>query len=141
MNRYIEFNAVKFLKESVNWEHEKAELNYEMDSLANPKGSGNSRSHSSRPGDSTATAVVERSRIQSQINRLELYEEAFTYAWNHLSEAFRDVLTTFFFEKGYKSKRVREYSAKYAMCINDVYKTRREALAEFSRLITRRYNL
>lgn len=139
MNRYIEFNAVKFLKESRGWEAEKKRLQAEMDELAHLKGAGDSPARSSGPGDSTGAAVIERDRIQSQIDRINLYQEALSYAWNSLSEAFRDVLTAFFFTGGYMSRNVRDYGSKYGMCIKLVYSQRRKALNELSRIITRRY--
>lgn len=141
MTRYMEFNAKKFLKESRGWKEEKKRLREELDELASLKGAGDSPARTFRHGDSTGTAVVERSRIQSQIDRISLYEEAFKYAWESISEASRDVLTAFFFAGGCMSRNVTKYGAKYGVCNNEVYKRERVALAEVSRLITRRYGL
>lgn len=141
MNRYIEFNAGKFLAESKGWEKEKKKLQEDMDSLAELQRAGAFTGKSGKPGDSTAAAVVERGRIQSEIDRLNLYEEAKTYALNHLSGTHRAVLTTFFFKDGQMGANVRECGKMLAVCVNEVYKLRREALAEVSRIITRRYRL
>lgn len=141
MNRYIEFNAVKFLKESTGWKKEKAALTEEMNSLADLQRAGTATGKPGKPSDSTAAAVVERGRLQSQIDRLNFYQEALTYAWNRLSKEYRDALTAFFFTPGYMPPIIEAYGQKYALCRSDVYKMRREALAELSRLITRRYGL
>ena len=141
MNRYIEFNAVKFISEKKEWEKEKAALLSELDEIIGGAGKKGTFSRSAGIGDSVAVDVIARDRIQSQINRLDMYQAAYDYAWVRLSDEQRDVLTAFFYKEGRMSKRVREVSKKWAICTDKVYTVRRQALGEIAKIITRRYNL
>ena len=141
MHKYIEFNPIRFLKDSAKWDSEKAMLQEELNSIVGPKGVSNTPVRSGKIGDSVGNAVLERDYIQLKINRIQTYQEALTYAWNRLTEPHREVLRLFFFMDGYKPPLIHSYGLKYALCRSDVYKARREALAELSHIITQKYRL
>lgn len=139
MHRYIEFNAAKFLNDSREWEAGKKKLEEKREGITEIKGLDYSPVRSGRLHDSVAETAVARERIQAQIDRLERYQEAKAYAWERLSEAHKSVLAAFFFTGGYKSKTIRKYAVEHAMCLNQVYILRREALQEFARIIAGKF--
>lgn len=129
MYRYMEFRTDKFLEDSLNWENEKRKLLEEMDSLANLQrtgGQGTPIGH----GDSVGTAVIKRERLQVEVDRLNGYMQALAYAWNKISESQREVLTATILSKTPRHKAISEFAKSHAVCINEAYKLRREALAE-----------
>lgn len=140
MYRYMEFKTDKFLLDSRRWENEKNKLLEEMESLAELERTG-SNGRASGISDSTALAVIKRERIQRQIDRLDVYQQAFTYAWNNLSDTSKDVLTALILTDGAKLQAVSKYAEKCNICVNEVYKLRRESLAELHDLIAERYDI
>lgn len=140
MKRYIEFNAVKFLKESKQWEKEKADLQKQMDELAEIQKKGGNNGKSSHISDSTALSVIDRQKIQLQIDRINNYQSALSYAWRRIPQAHRDVLTAFFFTDGKMSHNITNCAQSLAVCVNKVYTMRREALAEVADLVEEWYN-
>lgn len=129
MYRYMEFRTDKFLEDSLLWEEEKSKLLEEMDSLANLQRTGEQGTPTGH-GDSVGTAVIKRERLQVEVDRLNGYMQALVYAWNKLSELQREVLTATILSKTPRHKAISGFAESHAVCINEAYKLRREALAE-----------
>lgn len=139
MNRYIEFNAVKFLKESGGWEEEKKKLQKELESITEIRGTENSPVRLRRINDTVSSVAAARERIQNDIDRIECYEHALDFAMRYITEAEKEAIELFFFSGGYISALIDKFSLKHAMCRSDVYSLRRQAIDHLSRIITRRF--
>ena len=139
MKRYVKFDPVQFLQDSKGWAKKKRQLEAELKGVAELKGGEGSPSRSGRVSDTVPITVMERHEIQRQIDRISLYQEALIYVRKRLSEAQNDVIDAFFFRGGYVSRNIEDYGQKYGLCRTDVYAARREALAEFRRVITEKY--
>ena len=74
MQRFVEFNAQKFIRESGTWEQRKKDLLQELDGITEIRGVDNSPVRSGKLNDSTANVAMQRDRIQHQIERIEEYE-------------------------------------------------------------------
>lgn len=139
MHKFVHFDAVEFLNSSKNWRKAKRKLQREKDSITELKSFDNSPIRSGKLNDSVANVAAQRERIQREIDRIELYQKALKYGRDRLSEEQNDVIDAFFFAPGMISKSVNDYGSKHAMCRTDVYKMRREALEELSRIISNRF--
>ena len=127
MEKYIEFNAVKFLKDSKTWEGEKRRLQAKLDGITEIKGIDNSPIRSGRLHDSVADVAAEREHIEEDIVRIERLLHIMAYVQKHLKDeekAVRDV----YFTGGRIDKKIEDFSREYAMCRSDVYALRRETL-------------
>lgn len=127
MNRYMEFRTDKFLMDSRRWEPKRQELVKELNELAELHSAGGG-GKPTRPSDSVGTAVCRRERIQKEIDHLDKYMQAYTYAWKHLSEPYKAVLSEVMLTDSPKLHAVDNFATKYGMCVNEVYKLRREAI-------------
>ncbi len=140
MNRFVEFNTVKFLQDSKHWESRKKRLQAELDAITEIKArSDDSPGRSGKISDSVAIVAAERMRIETQINRIEQYEEALAYGRSTLSEEQNAVLDAFFFDGGYISHNVDVLSYKYNVTPRSIYTMRREAIDSLRRIITETY--
>lgn len=139
MHKYVEFNAARFLNDSRHWEADKEKLEEKLEGVTEIKGMDYAPIRSGRLHDSVADTAAARERIQAQIDRLERYQSVLSYAWDRLSEDHRNVLTAFFFSRGYKSKIIRKYALEHAVCLNRAYVLRREALCELARIISNKF--
>ena len=142
MIKYMRFDAVSFLKDSKNWEEEKRRKQEELDSITELPGMSNdSPSRSGKISDTVFNVTAQRERLEFEISRLNTYQQALCYARKMLSEAQNEALDVFFFRSGYIPPLIEKYGLKHALCRSDVYKVRREALDELSRIIEERYEL
>ena len=142
MIKYMRFDAVSFLKDSKNWEEEKRRKQEELDSITELPGMSNdSPSRSGKISDTVFNVTAQRERLEFEISRLNTYQKALCYARKMLSEAQNEALDVFFFRSGYIPPLIEKYGLKHALCRSDVYKVRREALDELSRIIEERYEL
>ena len=140
MNRFVEFNTVKFLQDSKHWESRKKRLQAELDAITEIKArSDDSHGRSGIISDPVANVAAERMRIETQINRIEQYEEALAYGRSTLSEEQNAVLDAFFFDGGYISHNVDVLSYKYNVTPRSIYTMRREAIDSLRRIITETY--
>lgn len=141
MNRFVEFNTVKFLQDSKHWESRKKRLQAELDAITEIKArSDDSPGRSSgKISDPVANVAAERIKIKTQINRIEQYEEALAYGRSTLSEEQNAVLDAFFFDGGYISHNVDVLSYKYNVTPRSIYTMRREAIDSLRRIITETY--
>ena len=99
MNKFVEFNVVKFLQDSKHWESRKKKLKDELAAITEIKGrSDGSPGRSGKPSDPVASTAAERMKIETQIQRLEQYEEALNYGLSTLSEEQNAVIRAFFFD-------------------------------------------
>lgn len=141
MINYMRFDSESFLKDSRRWESEIKELYQELDAISELKAIEQSPTKSSSISNPTFNTVAQRGRIMVKIEQRKTYQQALTYAYSHLSEPQKEVLDLFFYSKGYIPPLIEKYGLKHTLCRSDVYKARREALDEFSRLIEERYDL
>ena len=140
MNKFVEFNVVKFLQDSKHWESRKKKLKDELAAITEIKGrSDNSSGRSGKISDPVASTAAERMRIEAQIQRIEQYEEALNYGLSTLSEEQNAVLDAFFFDGGYISHNVDVLSYKYNVTPRSIYTMRREAIDSLRRIITETY--
>lgn len=134
MERYIEFNAVKFLKDARNWEKEKKELLKQLDSITEIKSIDNSPIRSGRLHDSVADVAVEREKILSRINGGDDVWHIWQYVERRLSAEEKNVLDVYF-NGGRIDKKIYEFGREYAMCRSDVYDLRHKTLKKIWGLV------
>lgn len=140
MNKFVEFNVVKFLQDSKRWESKKKHLQEELDAITEIKGqSENSAGHSGKISDPVASVAAERMRLETQIKRIELYEEALAYGRSTLTDEQNAVLDAFFFKGGYISHNVDVLAYEFAVATRSIYTMRREVLDSLRRTITDAY--
>ena len=139
MDRFIEFNPVKFLQESKTWKSKIAELKKELESITDINGVDNDgMPRGTDVGDPTGQKAIRSQQIECQIIKLEYYIETLSCIMKNLSQEEVDVINIFFFEKGYIPPKIAWYGQKYALCRSDVYKARRMALEHISRIAVER---
>lgn len=140
MNQFVEFNAVKFLQNSKTWKNRKLELEKELEAITEIKGSPDNPSRSGNISDPVSSIAMERERIEYKLYVLNKYQKVLDYALNRLSSRHRDVIEAFFLRRGYIHHNAQEIALKYGVNYpKGVYKLRREALEEFTRIVTNRY--
>lgn len=135
MDRYIEFNAVKFIKESRLWEAEKKRLEAKLDGITEIKGIDNSPIRSGRLHDSVADVAAERERIERQIERIEQYQYAFKLAWEELNSDERTVIDLFFFDGGNIGKNVKCTARQLGIRERGIYEIRRNAIGKVKKFV------
>lgn len=141
MINYMRFDSESFLKDSRRWDAEIKELHRELDAISELKAIEQSPTKSSSISNPTFNTAAERERILLRIEQRKMYQRALAYAYGCLSEPQKEVLDLFFYSKGYIPPLIEKYGLKHALCRSDVYKARREALDELSRIIEERYEL
>lgn len=141
MIRYMRFDIESFIKDSKQWDSEIKDIKAEIEAISELKAIEQSPTHSSNISDPTSNTASEYEKLKTKLDRLATYQAAFRHAFNRLSEAQKEVIDVFFFRSGYVPPLIEEYGSKYALCRSDVYKVRREALDELSRIIAERYGL
>lgn len=139
MEQYIEFNAVKFLKDSKTWEGEKRRLQAKLDGITEIKGIDNSPIRSGRLHDSVADVAAEREQIEEDIARIEKYQEAFKYVKRFLTQEQLDVIDVFFFQAGNMGKNVRKLAHDIGVRERGIYEVRREAVNTVQKIITEKF--
>ena len=135
MDRYIEFNAVKFIKESRLWEAEKKRLEAKLEGITEIKGIDNSPIRSGRLHDSVADVAVEREQIERQIERIEQYQYAFKLAWEELNSDERTVIDLFFFDGGNIGKNVKCTARQLGIRERGIYEIRRNAIGKVKNFV------
>lgn len=142
MIKYMRFDAVSFLKDSKKWEEEKRRKQEELDAITEILGMSNdSPSRSGKVSDPVYNVAAQRERLEIEISRICMYQQALCYARKMLSDEQNEVIDVFFFRSGYIPPLIEKYGLKHALCRSDVYKARREALDELSHIIEERYEL
>lgn len=139
MEQYIEFNAVKFLKDSKTWEGEKQRLQAKLDGITEIKGIDNSPIRSGRLHDSVADVAAEREHIEEDIARIEKYQEALKYVKRFLTQEQLDVIDVFFFQAGNMGKNVRKLAHDIGVRERGIYEVRREAVNTVQKIITEKF--
>lgn len=140
MYRFLKFDAVDFLQQSRLFDNQIKKLSEELDAISEISGQSDSVGRGSGISDPTARTAAEREKIKREISRIEWYKAAKEYAFNHMPEQYTDVLNTFFFTNGHIHDKAQAIAEKYGVNYpKGVYRLRREALEEFTRIITERY--
>ena len=140
LNRFVEFNTVKFLQDSRHWKSRKKRLQDELDAITEIKGRADgSPGHSGKISDTTGSVAAERMRLETRIKRIEQYEEALAYGRSTLSEEQNAVLDAFFFDGGYISHNVDVLAYTFDVTPRSIYTMRREAIDSLQRIITETY--
>ena len=126
MKQYIEFNAVKFLKDSKTWEGEKRRLQAKLDGITEIKGIDNSPIRSGRLHDSVADVAAEREQIERQIER----GDRCAYIWasyvNKFLESEEKGVLEAYFTGGNIGRKIDDFGREHGMCRSDVYALRRQ---------------
>ena len=139
MYKFVEFNAVKFLKSARNWDKEKRRLMDRLCEITEIKAMDNSPIRSGRLHDSVPEVVAERERIKEQINRINVYEEALWYAYEKLTDEEATVIHACFWEGGNIGKNVERLAEKYGIRVRGVYEIRRNAVDKIKKSIEEKY--
>lgn len=130
MKRYLEYNPVKFLLDSKNWEQEKKALNEELDAareLASVNGSG---IRSGKVPDPTPATMLETQQIEFEIQRREVYIAALDWLKTQMTDLQIEVMYGFFINRQHNlGKFVNDLATKYATNVRYVYRERRRVLA------------
>lgn len=142
MDRYIEFNPVKFLKESKNWKDIRRDLEHELDNLGDLKAIvSDGMPHGTSISNPTQSIAMQRYELVEKIRRIDCYIAMLDYARSRLTVAENEVLDIFFFRRGYIPPKIEKYGMKYGLCRSDVYTARRKALEHLSEVVCERlYN-
>lgn len=137
MNRYMEFNIVRFLADSRHWKDQKKKLLNELDCITEIKGQSDSvPSKNKTISDTTADTAVERIRLENQIQRIEYFEDVLERSRSMLSDEQNEVLNAFFFDGGYISYNVDILAEKRNTTPRTIYRIRRETLEILRKIIT-----
>ena len=140
MYRFLKFDAVDFLQQSRSFDSQIEELSKELEAISEISGQLDNVGRGSGISDPTARTAAEREKIKRKISRIEGYKIAKEYAFNHMPEQYTDVLNAFFFTDGHIHNKAQAIAEKYGVNYpKGVYRLRREALEEFTRIITERY--
>lgn len=140
MYRFLKFDAVDFLQQARSFDKRIKKLSEELDAISEISGQLDNVGRGSGISDPTARTAAEREKIKREISRIEGYKAAKEYAFNHMPEQYIDVLNTFFFTNGHIHDKAQAIAEKYGVNYpKGVYRLRREALEEFTRIITERY--
>jgi DNA-directed RNA polymerase specialized sigma subunit len=138
MNRYLGFDAGRFVADSPLWADEIKKLERELESISELRtGTGGVRT--STISDPVGSVAEQKSRIESQIKRRKSYQSIYREAINRLSPAEQEVITMFFFTKGNKGKLIEEFAYSHGYSIRGVYRLKRAALKNLSDYITEEY--
>lgn len=140
MHRFLKFDAIDFLQLSKSFDSWIEKLTEELNAISELTGQSDNIGRGSGISDPTARTAAEREKIKCEISRIERYKAAKEYAFNHMPEQYIDVLNTFFFTNGHIHNKAQAIAEKYGVNYpKGVYRLRREALEEFTRIITERY--
>lgn len=138
---FIEFNPVKFLKDSKKWSAKLKEIEDEISSLIELPSIEGSGVQTSNISDMTYNLALRRIKLD---NERSYYLKAIAikdWALANLSAHDRELIEGFFYPKTSIYRFVDDYGRKYALCTSDVYSARREALENFTELLTAKYGL
>lgn len=139
MYRYLKFDAVCFLQQSKTFDSQIESLLRELDAISELGGQPDV-GRSSGKADPTVRAAIQREQINAQIAQIQAYKQAKEYAFSHMPEQYIDVLNAFFFTEGHIYTNAQAVAKCYGINYpKGIYKLRREALEEFTRIITERY--
>ena len=140
MYRFLKFDAVDFLQQARSFDKRIKKLSEELDAISEISGQSDNVGRGSGISDPTARTAAEREKIKREISRIEGYKTAKEYAFSHMPEQYTDVLNAFFFTDGHIHNKAQAIAEKYGVNYpKGVYRLRREALEEFTRIITERY--
>lgn len=140
MNKFIEFNVVKFINESKTWCAERKRLQAKLEGITEIKGIDNSPIRSGRLHDSVADVASEREQIEAQIARIETYQKIWQHVERCLNDSEKEILEVFFMG-GRIDKKIQAFSRKHAMCRSDVYAFRRETLEKIRDAVYEKINV
>lgn len=139
MEKFIEFNVIKFLKEAKGWGKEKKRLQEKLDNITEIKGIDNSPIRSGKLHDSVSDVAAEREQIQRQIQRLDTYIDVLEYVRKKLTTDENEILDVFFFKHGYMQRNIRIYAKKHAIRERGVYELRRKTIDLMQKIITEKF--
>ena len=137
---YLKFDAVAFLRDVATFDKQIDSLKREFEAITEVGGQPDTFVRGSIVPDPTAMVAAEREKIDRQILKIEGYKAAMEYAYSKMPDQYIDVINAFFFEGGNMYHNAQTIAEKYGVNYpKGVYRLRREALEEFTRIITERY--
>ena len=135
MDRYILFNADKFLKESKLWGREKKALQKKLEAIADLPAISNSEVHSTNISNPTETTVFRRLKIRMEIDRLDRYQHILEYGLSHITEDEAELIHGFYLKRGYVNHFVDECCYKYDCKPRNVYNLKSKAVKSFTEAV------
>ena len=139
MERYIEFNCHKFLKDSRRWDSEIKEIESQIESITEVQSPSATPGRSGQVSDPVGDTAAKLIALKAQLQRLQTYKTALSLALDCLSKRQKEVIDLFYFRQGYISHHIDRYAVKYGICRSYVYKEKREAVGEIARIINEMY--
>lgn len=140
MERYIEFNPLKFINESVEWDSKLKKAEKRLDEILELRGQSDSVGRGSEISNPTELINMEKADVEEQIARIKCYQRIYKDAWAHLTKEEQVMIDGFFFKKYGK---VRDFVNNFAQenCTNKsyVYNARKEAIRKFTTIINENY--
>lgn len=142
MNRFVEFNPVKFLNESREWQRRRRAIEVKIDSVSLIKSSSlGAVAKTNIKSDTVEAPAIKIMELEEEVADIDKYIKAKDWALSKLTEQEREVINGFFFRGERIDKFVRDYGRKYGMCRSDVYTARRLALDRLSEIICERFGI
>lgn len=142
MNRFVEFNPVKFLNESREWQRRRRAIEVKIDSVSLIKSSSlGAVAKTNIKSDTVEAPAIKIMELEEEVADIDKYIKAKDWALSKLTEQEREVINGFFFRCERIDKFVRDYGRKYGMCRSDVYTARRLALDRLSEIICERFGI
>lgn len=136
LEEYVEFNIVRFLKESKGWKGEIAELKKELEQIPLiPIGENQGGGRSSLPSDNTGNIAISRMAIISKIEKIEKKINTLSQSLERLYTIDQDVINLFFFSKNSVWAEIDKYALAQGISRSIVYQRRRIALENLTEIL------
>lgn len=139
MDRYIEFNCHKFLKDSQHWDAEIEALESQIDSITEVQSPSTTPGRSGQVSDPVGDTAAKLIALKAQLQRLQTYKTALSFALDCLQKRQKEVIDLFYFGQGYISHNIDRYAAENGICRSYVYREKRDAINEIARIINEMY--
>ena len=135
MNRYIEFNPDKFLKDARKWAKEKRDSQKQLDSILELSAVSNTEVHTNNISDPTRDTAIKKLMLEAEIDRLDNYQCILEYGLSRIDELERKLLNAFYWSDTYLNRIVDDFCNDLDCSPRHVYKLKRKALDHFAQSI------
>lgn len=136
LKEYVEFNSIRFVKDSHNWVKEKKRIENQMDDVLGLSAIANDGlPHGTSTGDPTANRAIKLANLQDKLDAISAKIDTWEFVKSQLTESELDVLKVFFEGYGRIPYKIAMYGQKYGLCRSDVYKARRLCLERIKELV------
>lgn len=136
LREYVEFNSIRFVKDSHNWTKEKKHIENQInDVLGLSAIVSDGMPHGGGIGDTTAKKAIRLASLEDRLEAINTKIETWEFVKSQLTESELDVLKVFFEGYGRIPYKIAMYGQKYGLCRSDVYKARRLCLERIKTLV------